>query len=163
VEADRGGSVWQRLALAAVRRYALMLGMSWLPFSALRILVLRLCGVRIGDGCYVGFNVLFDTNYPELITIGDHVTISHDVRIYTHTITPANSRLARVYHTTAAVHIGDGAWLAANSLICPGVTVAPDCLIAAGAVVTKSTEPGWLFAGNPARRIKPIAFDESGS
>jgi acetyltransferase-like isoleucine patch superfamily enzyme len=154
--------MWKRLALAAIRRYAMMLGMSWLPFSSLRVLVMRLCGIRIGDGCYVGFNVFFDTTFPELITIGDHVTISHDVRIYSHTITPADSRLARVYHTTAAVVIGDGAWVAAGSLICPGVTVAPDCLIAAGAVLTKNTEAGWMYAGNPARRIKPIAFDETG-
>jgi acetyltransferase-like isoleucine patch superfamily enzyme len=154
--------MWKRLALAAIRRYLMMLGMAWLPFSSLRVAVLRLCGIRIGEGCYVGFNVLFDTNFPELITIGDRVTISHDVRIYTHTITPVSSRLARVYHSTAPVTIGDGAWVAAGCLICPGVTVAPDCLIAAGAVVTKSTESGWLYAGNPARRIKPIAFEEAG-
>ena len=148
-----------RLLLAFFRRYAMMIGMWLLPFSSLRIVMLRMCGVRIGHGCYVGFNVVFDTNFPELISVGDRVTLSHNVAIYTHTITPVASRLAGVYQTTGAVTIGQGAWVCAQSLILPGVEIGADCLIGAGSVVTKSTESGWLYAGNPARRIKPIVFE----
>ena len=148
-----------RLLLAFFRRYAMMIGMWLLPFSSLRIMMLRMCGVRIGHGCYVGFNVVFDTNFPELISVGDQVTLSHNVAIYTHTITPVASRLAGVYQTTGAVTIGQGAWVCAQSLILPGVEIGADCLIGAGSVVTKSTESGWLYAGNPARRIKPIVFE----
>ena len=121
---------------------------------------MRICGVTIGKGCYVGFNVAFDTNFPELITIGDHVTISHDVAIYTHTMTPAASRLASVYHSTAAVQIKNGVWLSAGSLIIPGVEIGQDCMIAAGSVVTRNTQPGSLYAGNPARLIREIDFRE---
>ena len=148
-----------RLLLAFFRRYAMMIGMWLLPFSSLRIVMLRMCGVRIGHGCYVGFNVVFDTNFTELISVGDRVTLSHNVAIYTHTITPVASRLAGVYQTTGAVTIGQGAWVCAQSLILPGVEIGADCLIGAGSVVTQSTESGWLYAGNPARRIKPIVFE----
>lgn len=151
------------LALAAFRRYLLMAGMSILPFSLLRVLVIRLCGISIGKGCYVGFNVAFDTNFPELITIGDRVTISHNVSVYAHTITPAKSRLARVYHSTAAVKINDGAWLSAGSMVVPGVEIGADCMIGAGAVVTRSTQPGSLYAGNPARLIRKIEFPDDRS
>lgn len=153
-------SALQRLAIAALRRYLMMVGMFLLPFSSLRVLVMRLCGVRIGKGCYVGFNVAFDTNFPSLIRIGRNVTISHNVSIYTHTATPAESRLAGVYDDTAPVVIGDGAWISANALVLPGVEIGPDCMIGAGSVVTKSTEAGSLYAGNPARKVRSITFPD---
>jgi len=71
------------LATAALRRYGMMVGMFAVPFSSLRVLVMRLCGVRVGRGCYVGFNVAFDTNFPALIRIGDAVTISRRSRSVT--------------------------------------------------------------------------------
>jgi len=148
------------LALLMMRRYLLMAGMSLIPFSFIRVPVIRICGITIGKGCYVGFHVAFDTNFPELIIIGDNVTISHNVAIYTHTITPVKSRLATVYDSKAAVIIHDGAWLSAGSMIVPGVEIGADCMIGAGSVVTRSTEPGSLYAGNPARLIKKIVFKD---
>ena len=142
------------LALLMMRRYLLMAGMSLIPFSFIRVLVIRICGITIGKGCYVGFHVAFDTNFPELISI------SHNVAIYTHTITPVKSRLATVYDSKAAVIIHDGAWLSAGSMIVPGVEIGADCMIGAGSVVTRSTEPGSLYAGNPARLIKRIVFKD---
>ena len=150
------------LALAAIRRYLMMFGMSLLPFSSLRVFVMRLSGVKIGRGCYVGFNVVFDTNHPSSIRIGDCVRISHDVVIYTHTETPVANRLARIYHSVKPVVVNDGAWISANVLLMPGVEIGRDCMIGAGSVVTRNTDPGFLYAGNPARKVKAIAFgDES--
>lgn len=146
-----------------MRRYMMMAGMSLLPFSAMRVLVLRVCGVKVGKGCYVGFHLMFDTNYPELITIGDRVSISHNVAIYTHTITPVASRLAHVYHSIAAVKINDGAWLSAGSMVYPGVEIGHDCMIGAGAVVTRSTLPESVYLGNPARFIQKINFPDNDS
>jgi acetyltransferase-like isoleucine patch superfamily enzyme len=148
------------LVIPALRRYAMMIGMTILPFSSLRVILMRCCGLRIGKGCYVGFNVAFDTNYPSLIHIGDRVTISHGVSIFTHTASPVTSRLAAVYHSTAPVTIDDGAWISANSVIVPGVRIGSDCMIGAGAVVTRNTDPESLYAGNPARLIKRIHFQD---
>lgn len=149
-----------RLVTSAMRRYVMMLGMFALPFSSLRVLLLRCCGVTIGPGCYIGFNVMFDTNYPTLIRIGRNVTISHNVAIYTHTATPAASPLGRAYRCIKPVSVGDGAWIAANSMLLPGVEVGPNCMIGAGAVVTKSTEADSLYAGNPARKVKALSLPD---
>ncbi len=50
--------------------------------------------------------------------------------------------------------IGRDCWIGAHSIIKCGVTVADGCIVAAGAVVTKDTEPYGIYAGVPAIRIK---------
>ena len=50
--------------------------------------------------------------------------------------------------------IEDDVWVGANSLILKGVKISTGCVIAAGSVVTKSTEPYCIYAGVPARKIK---------
>lgn len=51
--------------------------------------------------------------------------------------------------------IGNDCWLGAYSIIMCGVKIADGCVIAAGAVVTKDTEPYCIYGGVPARKIKP--------
>ena len=150
------------LILAAFRRYLMMLGMSLCPLSSMRVVVLRLCGVSVGRGCFIGFNVHCDTNFPELIRIGNNVTISHNCMLMSHTETPCPSWLGGKYKVRAKVEICDGAWIGAHSLLLPGVTVASDCMVGAGSVVTKSTDQHALWAGNPCRRIKSLAVKASG-
>lgn len=148
------------LMRAAFRRYLMMLGMSLIPFSAMRVMVLRMCGIKIGRGCFIGFNVICDTNFPELIRIGNAVTISHNCLLITHTQTPCNSMLSRIYQVRGPVSIGDGAWIGASSIVLPGVSVGEDCMIGAGSVVTKSTDRQSMWAGNPSRRIKSVAIKD---
>jgi len=134
----------------------MMIGMSLLPLSCLRVCILRICGIKIGSGCYIGFNVICDTNFPSLIEIGDHVTISHNTSIYSHTATPATSYLSTIYNDCRAVKIGDGAWVGANCTVLPGATVADNCMIGAGSVVSKITTSFALYTGNPCKKIKDL-------
>lgn len=48
----------------------------------------------------------------------------------------------------------NGIHFGANITILDGVTIKSGCIIGAGAVVTKSTEPNGVYAGVPARKIK---------
>ena len=73
---------------AACRRYLLAFGMNVFPLSSMRAWLLSACGVKIGKDCYIGFGVFVDTNYPQLITIGSHVTISHHCALLTHSQSP---------------------------------------------------------------------------
>jgi maltose O-acetyltransferase len=52
------------------------------------------------------------------------------------------------------VTIGDGCWLGARAMVMPGVTIGPGVVVAAGAVVTEDCDPGGLYAGVPARRLR---------
>lgn len=51
------------------------------------------------------------------------------------------------------VVIEDWAYIGSFSQIMPGVTIGEGSLVAAGSVVTKSTPPGSVVGGNPAKII----------
>jgi putative colanic acid biosynthesis acetyltransferase WcaF len=53
----------------------------------------------------------------------------------------------------APVTIGEGAWVAADAFVGPGVTVGAFAVAGARAVVTKDVAPGMVVAGNPARVV----------
>ncbi len=54
----------------------------------------------------------------------------------------------------APVTIEDDCWIGANVTILKGVTLGRGCVVAAGAVVTKSFEPYCIIGGVPAKLIK---------
>lgn len=56
-----------------------------------------------------------------------------------------------------SVSIGDGVWLGAGIKVKPSVTIATKVIVGAGAVVTKDLDKEeWLYAGVPAKAIKPL-------
>ncbi len=136
--------IWLRLARAC-------------PFTSWRVMLYRLMGVRIGDDVFVGFDVDFDTNHPELIEVGNHVTISHRCMIVSHMATDVATPLQRFYPPKSApVKIGNGAWLCVGAIILPGVTVGENAVVGAGAVVTKDVGANTVVAGVPARPVKTL-------
>ena len=111
---------------------------------------LRWMGVNIGDS-YMGRDCLFDEEAPELITIGDGVTISSRVIIATHDAWR---------HVAAPVHICDKAFVGIGAILMPGITLGERSVVAAGAVVTKSVEPRTIVGGSPARVIRSLEDHE---
>jgi maltose O-acetyltransferase len=113
--------------------------------------------LTIGERCGINFRCFFDLHHT--ITIGDQVSIGHEVFFLTssHAIGPAQLRAGPL--TTAPIAIEQGAWIGARSIILPGVTVGSGCVIAAGSIVTKDTSPNTLVGGVPARPLR--ALDET--
>jgi acetyltransferase-like isoleucine patch superfamily enzyme len=59
------------------------------------------------------------------------------------------------------VVIGEKCWIGMNSVVLPGVTLGDNTVVAAGSVVTKSFEDGYVvLAGVPAKIIKVIDKEE---
>ncbi len=108
----------------------------------------------IGARCFVNFDCVFlDCNR---ITIGDEVLIAPGVHIYTatHPLDAATRREGLEY--ALPIHIGDGVWLGGRSVICPGVTIGENTVVAAGAVVTTNLPAGVVAAGVPARITRTL-------
>lgn len=53
-----------------------------------------------------------------------------------------------------------GARIGASVVILPGVTIGENCFIGSGSVVTKDTEPGYIYIGVPAKKIKRVPPEE---
>ena len=54
------------------------------------------------------------------------------------------------------ITVGSGCWIGADVAIIPGVNIADGCVIGAGVLVTKNTQPDGLFTGNPTKRMKDL-------
>lgn len=95
------------------------------------------------------------------VEIGDCVTVSYGCVILSsglNSVDYPNKCICKYReHKLAPVHIGEGVWLGAGVKVMPGVSIAPKIIVGAGAVVTKSLDKeGWLYAGVPAKPIKPL-------
>jgi acetyltransferase-like isoleucine patch superfamily enzyme len=111
----------------------------------------RRSGVHMGHNALI-IASLIDPLYPELITIGDNVTITH-ASILTH---DDSSVIWNRRRRVAPVYIGNNVFIGLRAVVLPGVTIGNNCIVAAGAVVTKDVPDNYVVAGNPARPIKSI-------
>jgi serine acetyltransferase len=94
---------------------------------------------------------------PYLVTVGDDVTISHEVDFITH---DGGLRVVRDEHP-GAFHYGpitveDGAFIGAHAVLLPGVTVGAGAVVGAGSVVTRDVPPRTVVAGVPAKVVKSV-------
>ncbi|MET0459745.1 MAG: DapH/DapD/GlmU-related protein [Ilumatobacteraceae bacterium] len=156
-----------------------------LSMGRVRIRVLRLGGLQIGEGttiggrlwiaggptpvrsfragdfCFVNDGCRLDTSAP--ITLGDNVHIGHDVRIITSTHEIGSAVRRAGWASSEPVDIGSGAWIGAGSTILPGVRIGAGSIVAAGAVVTKSVADNTLVGGVPARYIRDLDLAYGGA
>ena len=138
-----------------------------LPF-VVRPLLYRLCGFRIdrtatvqggvrffhvgrlaiGAGTLVNRGVYLDNRGG--LTIGRHVSIAHDCRIYSmgHDIHDAGFAAK-----PRPVRIDDHAVLFAGAMVMPGVHLGAGAVVLAGAVVTRNVGPCRIVGGNPAADV----------
>lgn len=100
------------------------------------------------------------------ISIGNRVLLGYGARIISSNHNIATSeRIFDAGHTSAPVVISDDAWIGANAIVLPGVTIGEGAVVAAGAVVTKSVAARTVAGGIPARVIgmRPGTFSNTPS
>lgn len=114
--------------------------------------------ITLGDGVVIGVNVSIGAHSK--VQIGDRVRISRDVMIETAGLD--FSALTPPYpHKSSPILIEQGVWIGARAMILAGVTIGEHCVVAAGAVVTKSVPPYSVVGGVPARVIGQLNVAES--
>jgi acetyltransferase-like isoleucine patch superfamily enzyme len=91
---------------------------------------------------------------PGRVVIEDNVLIGPEVKIATvdHDLNDRHN----LFHF-GKVTIKENAWIRIGAIICPGVTIGRNAVVAAGAVVTKDVPDDVVVGGNPARIIKKIS------
>jgi serine acetyltransferase len=108
---------------------------------SLRVSLHRARGVRIGDGVWIGYDVILDTSRPHLITIEDGASLSMRVTVIAH------------FRETQGVKIEQDAFIGPGVIILPNVTIGRGAVVTAGSVVTQSVPPMTVVQGNPAAAI----------
>lgn len=98
---------------------------------------------------FIGENVTFDTNQPELITIEEGVTITLGCVLLTHFLV-SDTR----HYTWGKIVVKKGAYIGARTIICKSVTIGEGAIIGAGSIVTKDIPPYEVWAGVPAKFIR---------
>lgn len=115
-------------------------------------------GLKIGDNVRIMRNPDFGSE-PYLISIGNHVTISGNVSFVNHDGGTWVFREQEGYRDVmkkGRITIHDNCFIGRNSLILPNVSIGPDSVVAAGAIVTKDVPPNTVVAGVPAKPIMSV-------
>jgi len=148
---DRGASRATEL-LWMITKWLFFRGHFPLP-SALRCLLLRLFGARVGKGLVMRSGV--NITYPWRLKIGDHCWIGEDVTILSlapvtigdHCCISQRAFLCTGSHDfaketfdliTEPIKIDSHSWIAANAFIGPGTSIPQNTLIKAGAIVKQT-------------------------
>jgi maltose O-acetyltransferase len=110
--------------------------------------------ISVGERTFVNYGAIVLDCAP--VTIGREVQIASGVQLLTatHPLEAAPRRAG--WESAAPVSIGDGAWLGAGAIVCPGVTIGENTVVGAGAVVVRDLPPGVLAVGNPARIVREL-------
>lgn len=111
--------------------------------------------LEIGDNTWIGPEVMIVSS--QRVVIGADCDIAPRVYIGdgTHEITPYHKKIAGI-EICRPVEIGSGCWICTGAFILAGVNIGEKCVIAAGAVVTRSCKKNVMIAGVPGREVKSL-------
>lgn len=139
-----------------------------LPYSMKRG-ILRLFGARIGEGVVI--KPMVNIKYPWKLEVGEHAWIGEgawidnldQVKIGAHACISQGALILSGNHDYSKstfdlmvkpIHIGNGAWIGAKSVVTQGVTVGDHAVLAVGSVASGDLEPYGIYRGNPAEKVK---------
>jgi putative colanic acid biosynthesis acetyltransferase WcaF len=149
---------------------------SCLPFSRLKIALLRLFGARVGHGVVIKPRV--NIKYPWLLEVGNHVWIGEGawidnlakVSIGNHVCISQGAMLLTGNHNykresfdllTGPIVLEDGVWIGAQSVVCPGVICRSHAVLSVGSAATKELDAYSVYQGNPAVKVRERVIEPS--
>ncbi len=111
--------------------------------------------IKIGSNVSLNCNVMINADVKGDIIIEDNVIIGPNVVIrasghkYSNVVIPIREQ----GHHKGKIVIKNGAWIGANVVILPNVTVNSGAIVGAGAVITKDVGEFEIAGGVPAKKI----------
>lgn len=122
-------------------------------YSEIRAHVVVAADARIGSYTNINqfTNICRDTIIEDYVFIGPGVIMTNTKKI----------AFRRDYDDISqAPYIEYGAMIGGGVTICPNVRIGRNSSVAAGSVVTRDTEPEYLYVGSPAKKIRRLTDEE---
>jgi putative colanic acid biosynthesis acetyltransferase WcaF len=137
------------------------------PLSALKVMLLRWFGAKVGKGVVIKPAV--NIKYPWRLHIGNHVWIGEhvwidnlaEVNIQDHVCISQGAMLLTGSHNykktsfdllTGTITLAQGSWVGAKAIVCPGITLHSHAVLAVNSVATHPLEAYFIYQGNPAQK-----------
>ena len=94
---------------------------------------------------------------PQYVRIGNNVQLSN-CSIFGHdgSISCLNRAYGKILDRVGKIDIRDNVYIGHGAIILPGVTIGPNAIIGAGAVVAKTIPPDSIVVGNPGKIIGSV-------
>jgi galactoside O-acetyltransferase len=111
--------------------------------------------IKIGNNVSFNYNVMVNADVKGEIIIEENALFGPNVviRASGHRYENIGIPIREQGHHKGKIVIKSGAWIGANAVILPNVTVGRGAIVGAGAVVTKDVNKFEIVGGVPARRI----------
>jgi acetyltransferase-like isoleucine patch superfamily enzyme len=141
--------VWtrDRDPIVVTFNFFMLLLVRYSPSLSLKLIAMRLMGVKAGEKVSMALNATVDIFYPELIEIGDNTIIGYNATILAHEYLIEKKR-------TGPVVIGKNVLIGANTTVLAGVVIGDGACISAGSLVNEDIPAGAFAGGVPARVIE---------
>lgn len=149
--AKSGGKPQRDGLLVALKNRAFQVLALYAPGAkTVRVWLHRLRGVQIGQDVFIGLGVILESEYPWMVSIGEHVTISVRSVVIAHF--KGTARKAKL-NREPSVRIESNVFIGPGVIILPNVTIGEGAVVAAGSIVNQSVPPMTMVQGNPARPV----------
>ena len=110
--------------------------------------------VEIGENCFI-----FENNVIQYkVKIGDNVVLWSGNHIGHQTVIQDNVFISSHVVVSGYCEVGSNTFMGVNSSVANDVKIAPDNIIAMGAVITRHTEPRKIYMGNPGKASDKDSF-----
>lgn len=111
----------------------------------------------IGEHCSIQLNTVITD--PAYVRLGNNVRLS-GCTLFGHdgSVNMLIQATGKVLDRVGKIDIRDNVYIGHGAVILPGVTIGPNAIVAAGAVVNRDVPPNSIVGGVPARRV--AALDE---
>ena len=141
--------VWtkNRSPVKVTFNFLMLLAIRYSPSLRLKIVAMRLMGVKVGNKVSMGLNATVDIFYPELIEIGENSIIGYNATLLAHEYLIEKLR-------TGPVVIGKNVLVGASSTVLAGVSIGDGAVVSAGSLVNCDVPAGSFVGGVPARVIE---------
>lgn len=110
----------------------------------------------MGGGCEINHSVVITD--PAYVSIGSNVVLA-DCTLIGHdgSVAMLNRAYGVKLDAVGKIVIHDNVFIGHGVIVLPGVSIGPNAIVAAGAVVSRDVAPGDIVGGVPARPISRVA------